>query len=228
MNILRTLFGGKETPKAQAGGALTAALVAYPANTPPFLGLRRDLKPAELDANLAYILETRDQRLSVLQGLLMQFDIEIGPMLDADVDPLATATAIDGWLTQYADDLNQLPRAASGTCPVESFQTSQRAGPEIIYTLATDLALLEGEAIRRRDSRFDWAINREPKLRAQESAKRPCLMRAAQLDWATPLAFDLEMINLGLIHERRSDMGVLHYFGETLAAVMCRAYDPGN
>jgi hypothetical protein len=226
MRFLRSIFGGRSEDAAQPARGLGQKLAQYPANTPPFRGHSRALTAQQLDSNLAHLVATCDERLGLLSNLLGGFDIDITPMLNPAEDPHATAAAIDDWLTAHAADLANLPRSASGTCPVEDFQDSDRSGGMILYSLIADLAVLEGEAIRRRDDRFFWGINREPKLRSLQSAKRPCLMRPIQPNWAYPLAIDFEMAMLDICHERRSDMGILHTFGDQMTGILRGAYDP--
>jgi hypothetical protein len=225
MSLFRSLFGGVPTSQsAPKSNPLMQTLASYPPNTPPYQGLRKELTPKQLEANLEYLVVTTEQRLSHVSALLASFGVDTSPLLNASKDPTAAAQAIDTWLTNQTDNFAILPKSATGVCPIEEFQTSDRSGDHIIFSLVADLALLEGEAIRRRDNRFYWAINREAKLRSSETAKRPCLMRPIQPDWTMPLALDLEMGTLFIMHERRGDSGVLHKFGEQLIAIMDGAY----
>ncbi len=225
MSLLRSIFGAVRPFETVPQPTVFIQMLAnYPPNTPPFQGLRRAFTPAQLDANLAHLVETIEQRLIHVTQFLAQFGIDAAPLLNASQDPIPTANAIDSWLTIQSQSLDILPRSTSGVCPVEEFQNSDRSGNAVIYSFVADLALLEGEAIQRRDTRFYWAINREVKLRSQETAKRPCLIRPIQPDWAMPVAIDLEMGMLSIIHERRSDTGVLHRFGEQLISILGGAY----
>jgi hypothetical protein len=225
MSVFRSIFGGGPTPQPERkSNPLMQTLSSYPPNTPPYQGLREDLTPKQLDTNLAYLVETTPQRLGYVTALLASFEIDVTPLLDASKDPTAAAQTIDAWLTKQANNFDILPKSAMGICPVEEFQTSDRSADAIIFSLVADLALLEGEAIRCRDNRYNWAINREAKLRSNETAKRPCLMRPIQPDWAMPVALDMEMSVLFIMHERRGDMGVLHKFGEQLTAIINGAY----
>jgi hypothetical protein len=226
MITLRSIFGGKSENSKQPSNGLSQKLAQYQANMPPFPGHRRTLTAQKLDSNLTHLVATCDTRLGLLSNLLSGFGIDITPMLDPAQDPHPTATAIDDWLTAHAADLAKLPRSAAGTCPADEFQNSDRSGDVILYSLIADLALLEGEAIRRRDDRFYWAINRDVKLRSLTTAKRPCLMRPIQPNWVVPMAIDFEMAILGICHERRNDMGMLHTFGEQMTDVLRGAYDP--
>ena len=175
-------------------------------------------------ANLAHLVESCDARLNHVCTLLAHFDVDASPLIDPAQNPSDAACAVDHWITEQADSFEILPRSAAGVCPVEEFQNSDRSNDEIVFSLVADLALLEGEAIRRRDDRYYWAINREAKLRSIETAKRPCLMRPIQPDWTMPIALDLEMATLAIVHERRSNMGVLHKFGDQMIAILNGAY----
>lgn len=223
--FLKGLLGGAQPARPVTGARLLEALGSYPANSPPFSGPTKTLTNPQRDANLAHIVATASARLDALGGLLGGFAIDPAPLLDPAVDATATATAIDDWLTAELPDYGALPPADRSNAPYAAFLGSVRSGTDIVFTLAADLGLLEGEAMRRRDDRFAWAIDRERSHRRLESYGRPCLLKPGQPDWdATAIDFELQM--LGIIYERRRGSGVLHRFGDALASLASGAFDP--
>jgi hypothetical protein len=224
MSILKSLFGGKAPSPATS--PLMAALQNYPPNSPPFPGLRKSLKPAQLDANLDHLITSCDIRISHLRALLMKFGVDAGPLLDPVQSPQSASDAINVWLVKSLPGRTAMPPSDGPNAPYTLFQNSDRSGAEILFTLVADLALLEGEAIRRRDPRFFWAINRERVLAGKETAKRPCLMRAPTPFWRIPLDFDLEQGMLAIVYQMRDGTGTHHQFGEQLAGVLRGAVDP--
>jgi hypothetical protein len=224
MSFLKSLFGGNASVPHE--NPLLAALRSYPPNSPPFPGLRKQLQPSELDANLDHLVASCDVRLSYLSQLLSQFNVYIAPLLDPAQSPAGAVEALNAWLVQALPARDAMPPADGPNAPYALFQQSDRAGDHILFSFVADLALLEGEALRRRDNRFFWAINRERSLSGKETAKRPCLMRAPTDTWRVPLDFDLEQGMLGIIYQMRDGTGTHHQFGEHLLAVLRGAVDP--
>ncbi|WP_333571183.1 hypothetical protein [Sphingomonas sp.] len=97
------------------------------------------------------------------------------------------------------------------------------------YSFLDDLGLLEGEAIRRRDRRFEWAVNQLPEQADLESYGRICLIKPGTLDWA-PLALDVAAHLLSICHAKMAPNGHTtgHRFGELLAGARAGAFDPGG
>ncbi|MGL5837265.1 MAG: hypothetical protein ACRCY3_02045 [Sphingorhabdus sp.] len=152
-------------PGGQDGYAeLADRLVAYPAHVPPHPGNPLQLNDAQCDQNLADLLRQRDHRLECLAAFLRTHNIEILSILDGGQAAVRSFADIHAWL------LNWLPKRpfdiVSGdqepNPPYDRFMASDRAGSDIFLSLLSDLALLEGEAIHRIDSRFAWEVNRWP------------------------------------------------------------------
>lgn len=201
------------------------ALSRYPANPPPFPGAKQTLTDKQRDANVSHIIETTAERLDVLGSLLAAFEIDPAPLLNSVADGLPTATAIDKWLTDELPDYRDLPPSDAANAPYRTFEESRREGPEILFSLVADLGLLEGEAIRRRDTRFSWIIDRERGHRSLQMYHRPCLSKAGHKGWAAT-AIDFEFHMLSIMYERRRGTGILHQFGDMLSDLNRGAYDP--
>jgi hypothetical protein len=222
MSFFRNLFGSSPPPNGQA---FLAAIEHYPANPMPFPDSRKTLKDTELDANLDHILSTRVERLTIVAQFMTQFEVDVAPLLDPNENPLPAAQAVDDWLTTALPDRSALPGNDPANAPRDLFLFSDRSGPDILFSLIADLALLEGEAVRLRSDAFRWAIDRDPGNRRLSHYKRPCLFKAGQPDWAST-ALDLELIMLSIIYERRGQSGILHHFGDSIADFLRGAFDP--
>lgn len=225
-NFLKGLFGGggrSSTPGL--GTRLIEAVSTYPVNPPPFPGARQSLTDKQRDANLAHLVATTAERLEALGRLLAGFALDVAPLLDSSAPAAGAASAIDDWLTNELPDYGDLPPSDAANAPYRAFEDSRRDGRDVWFTLVADLGLLEGEAIRRRDERFTWAVDRERGHRSLEMYRRPCLLKPAQEGWAAT-AIDFEFAMLSIIYERRRGTGVLHRFGDELANLARGAFDP--
>ncbi len=224
--FLKSIFGGDQPPKppSRKGEKLIGLLQNYSANPPPFPGDKKALTDKQRDANVAHIIATASARVAALGGLLAEFSIAVAPLCDSAADALPTAHIIDAWLTAELPDHAALPLSAPANAPYGAFMQSDRSGPHILFTLAADLGVLEGEAIRARDPRFIWTVDRDRAHRGLEMYRRPCLFKAGQTDWA-PTAIDFEFQMLAIIYER-GRMGAIHRFGDSLEALSRGAFDP--
>jgi hypothetical protein len=157
-----------------APGALARALAHYPPYVAPHVGPPARWSRAQAEDNLAHLVAHVDERLQVLGALLRETaDIDIAPALaGADAGPLLErlhAWANAEWRATHDPALAQFGR----------WRSSTRAGPEIVFSLLLDVALLLGELVRRRDPRWQWALDLDPaNLRdGMDSAMRPVLLR---------------------------------------------------
>lgn len=224
--FFKSIFGRTPPPSPRSGSRLLDALQGYPANPPPFLGYKM-LSDPQRDANLAHLIATVPDRMDALTVLLRGFGIDPAALLDSSAPiagtPLIAAQAIDDWLTAELPERADLPPAPAENAPYSAFMDSDRSGNDIIFSLIADLGVFEGEAMRRRDGRFTWAIDRERGHRTLEVYRRLCLFKAAEPDWAAT-AIDFELRTLGIVYERRRT-GAIHRFGDDLAALARGAFD---
>ena len=219
---------GKGAEPQDGGAALRRLFADYPATPPRHAGPPEALTRAQQDDNLAAFLEGREARLAAILDFFAKRGVAAAPLLDASTDGAAAAAAIDAWLR------DTLPRRAFSPVsgdpqpnPDErAFRASRRTGADRYYGFLDDLGLLEGEAIRRRDPRFAWAVNRLPEL---DGDGRICLIRTGQANWA-PLALDIAAHLLAICHAKMAPDGdgTDHHFGELLAAARVGSFDPGG
>jgi hypothetical protein len=144
-------------------GVLGKRLLTYPANTPPHAGAPDTLTDEQIDANLAAFLANRDERLRHFSGLLGEFGIGLAGILTADADPAPGIDAIERWMLDYLPARSELPPHDSiVNAPYRSMWASDRAGADIVFSLAADYAILLGESIRIRKPHLFWGIDRTP------------------------------------------------------------------
>jgi hypothetical protein len=219
---------GKHAEPQDDAASLHRLFADYPANPPRHAGPPEALTLAQQDDNLAAFLADRDTRLTVIQTFFAARGIGAAPLLDASMDGGAAAAAIDAWLNEM---LPRRPFSPVSGDPQpnpdeRAFRLRGRTGADRYYSFVDDLASLEGEAIRRRDPRFSWAVNRLPEL---DGDGRICLIKAGQAGWA-PLALDIAAHLLAICHAKMAPGGDAtgHHFGELLAAARAGSFDPGG
>lgn len=153
--------------------ALPQALAHYPPYVAPHAGPPGRLARAQADENLAHLLAHLDQRLAALSTLLHDFGIDPAPAL-AGADPGPLLDALHGWAQAEWRATHDAELAVLGR-----WLGSPRSGREIVFSLLLDVALLLGELVRRRDPRWEWALDLDPANRrdGMPSAMRPVLLR---------------------------------------------------
>lgn len=227
-------FWDKLRGKAGSGGdgradPMAELLAGYPPNRPRHPGDPAGLSQAERGANLAQMLEECDSRITTVSALLRRHGLDPVPMLDPAADGVAAARAIDAWLGRILPRRPMSPIAGDETPnpPERAFRESDRSGADIYYSLIADLALLEGEAIRRRDDRFRWQINDLRDFSDMPSHGRICLIKPGSADW-DPTVLDIDQHLLGLFHRKMAPNGDTsgHWYGELLDGAVRRAFDP--
>ncbi|MBM6575745.1 hypothetical protein KCP91_05125 [Microvirga sp. SRT01] len=221
---------GKDAPVVDdTGAALRRLFGDYPPDPPAHAGPAATLTAAQQDENLAQFLAVQSQRLAVGSDYLRARGVSVDPMLDPAADGLPAARAVDAWLDEALPKRPFSPISGDETPNPDEhgLMASDRTGPDIYYSVLADLGRLEGEAIRRRDPRFDWAVNRLPGFEDMGSYGRICLIKAGDVQWA-PTVLDMEMHMLGICHPKMAPRGNLsgHRFGELLEAAVTQAFDP--
>jgi hypothetical protein len=218
---LKKMFGGGSAD-ATSAVPLSQQLANYPANIPAFYGDPKKLTVEKQDANLALFLQNIEQRLSLVSDLLATNGVSVAAMVAQIPDPsaaMAATDAIDRWLTTQQGSLAALLPKVDGTQCFERYRQSSRADEEIIFSLAADLALLEGEAVRCIDPRFAWAICREPHLQRTFQNKRICLIRPPEAGEALPYVLEFELAVVDLFYDRISGRPPLRHYGKNLSAL---------
>jgi hypothetical protein len=209
---------------AARDGALLAALGDYAPYCPPHPGWGKDLSGAQADANLLHLRQDLPIRLGGITALLSRFDIDAAPLLDSTADPLSTAAQIDQWLTNALPERDALPQNRPPNPPRDLFVESDRSGSAVFFSFATDLGLLEAEAVRLRHSGFDWGLARGRGQRDRIEYNRPCLIKPKQPDWDMQI-IDHELWMLECLYAKRNGIAV-HPFGYQLQTLLRGGFDP--
>ncbi len=218
MAALASLFSGMAPGSAQSGRRLMALLADYPPSTPPHLNSTAKLSDAQCEDNLDFLVATRHTRLKALGDLLADFSLDVVPVIDPSEDPLPTFNALDRWIRSEFP----VPRKPP---PRQRFLESDRAGSEILFSLISDLGLLEGEAIIRRREDFAWALDLDPDNSDMPSYRRPCVVRPRMEHWASTV-FDTQVTALQTAFHIGLPGAEIHPFGETATDTIAGGHDP--
>jgi hypothetical protein len=223
---------------------LAALLAGYPSHIPVHVGNPLRLSDRQCDENLADLLTQRDDRLQVLLMFLAQQGLDVDAVLEGGTQAAEVFAHINDWL------LSWLPKRAfdpvSGdrnpNRPAEKFMASTRSGDDIYLSFISDLALLEGEAIRSTDPRFTWQVYLAPKglyLWSEEEPEEPGILASESVDerhiclvkqsgdpnyWPTIL--NVHSLTQACCHSMMSPMGFSgHRFGINYQHALLRQFD---
>jgi hypothetical protein len=226
MSWFAKLFGNiaREAASGADSNALTDALNGYPPYSHPHPGWGKSLSNEQADANLRYLTDNLAARLNHISALLARFDIETASLLDSGADPLAAAALIDLWLTHALPPRDALLQDRPPNPPRDLFVESDRAGAAIFFSFATDLGLLEAEAVRIRHSGFNWDLPRSRGQRDRMEYNRPCLIKPKQTDWDAQI-IDHELWMLECLYGKRNSIAI-HPFGYQLQTLLRGGFDP--
>jgi len=200
---------------------LSALLAGYPPYAVPHAGPARELTLAQCRANLAYLLDQREQRLTALAALLGAFGVDLGAGLGA-ADPAALLDALEQWARAEWPSIR-----IAGIGDPERWQRSDKAGADIALSMLMDVAIVLGEIVVRRRADFAWQLDLDPANKRMQSYRRVVVMKPADpaASWAaTVLDFERECIDSfdqlgrGGLRDRA--------LGTTALAAIAGGYDP--
>jgi hypothetical protein len=143
--------------------------IPYPA--PGFPGPGHRLTLAEAEANLAFLLANKARRLDIAAGLLRQFGLDLCAGLKGDPEPFLDGLwrwSVDEWPAVYDPTIYS---------SIERWLRSTRDGPEIVYSMLTDIAIVLAEMILVRRTDYHWALDLDPENEDMASWRRPVVQR---------------------------------------------------
>ncbi len=185
--LSRALRRAKPEPVAPT---LAGRLASYPPYDAPHVGWGRAITLAQAEENLAHLKTVLPQRLAVV-GQLLHDDagIDIEPALAA---PMEQGPVLAGVLNRWAGE--RWPALHARRFALDHWLASARAGVDIAYSLALDVALLLGELIVRGNPAWRWNIDRDKKnLReGMASARRLVLLADPVGGESWPFVLDVE------------------------------------
>jgi hypothetical protein len=209
---LDKIHGPERKPKYP--GVLAKRLLSYPPYTPLHVGAPDGLSDAQIEANFAAFMASKAARFALFAGLLAEFNIEITPLLEPSVDPVPVIDAIENWMLEYLPERKDLPPHNSlVNAPYEAMWASDRAGADIIFTLAADYAIAIGETFTARTPKLNWAVDRtplsNPKLKdgGRSTWKRIVILVEKQKDWRDTPMYAADDVALSAIYWLRSRSG---------------------
>jgi len=230
----------RKTDGAEGQALLRRLRDSYPVYAAPH-PYRRDGQMLSLDqaqANLDYLLAMRPERLRIVaECLRAEAGVDARAAL-AGADPGPLLAGLHGWAQQA---LPALRRAASGLARPEVWLASERRGPEIVYSLLMDLALLLAELILLSRPAFQWALDLDEGnlLDGMDSPRRPLLQWAPMLGAtgatgatgsataaAPPVQIDIESIVVGrFFHPETAEYTVMDGWAVLVKDASSGAYE---
>lgn len=163
-------------------------LRTYPPYEAPYPARPAQLSHAQ--ANLQYLLHHREQRLAVLSGLLADFHLDVRRGMSA-ADPAPLLHDLHEWTKQAFPKIYD-PRLAHR----EVWLASTRQGPQIVFSLLMDLAILLGELVVERRKQYVWALDLDPDNAADGmiSSMRPVVQIPKREPFPAPIILDFESL----------------------------------
>jgi hypothetical protein len=201
--------------------SLAQRLKAYPAFNAPHAGPATEWTQAQAEANLAYLVAHRDERLQALGGLLAVYGIDPAPALEGR-DPGPLLDALHAWAKENWPALHD-PKLATR----ERWQRTSRRGDEIVYALLMDVAILLGELIVRQRPDFRWAldVDDENARDGMTSYHRPVLIAHRQGDGGQ-VELDIEEIVVSrYLQPRNPALVLLNGWKQVVTDAVTGAYE---
>lgn len=203
--------------RAKPVGRLPALLRAYPPYCAPHVGPGASLTPQQASENLGYLLSNLPDRLACIASLLSEFDLHVP---SKGSDPYRFLDKLHRWT------LREWPGIADDRLrSVDDWLHSERAGPEIVFSMLMDLSILLGEIVISRQNRFRWSLDLDPSNRAMASYRRPVVLKAPDI---APIAImlDIESIVVGHYFKARSPaFGALNEFEASVSDALSGAHE---
>ncbi|WP_271007462.1 hypothetical protein [Paucibacter sp. B51] len=166
----------RKTERSEGQALLQRLRERYPVYAAPH-AYRRDgqlLSLAQAQENLEYLRTQRPTRLGIVGDFLhTEAGVDVAVAL-AGAEPAALLDGLHRWSLRV---FPALQKAAPQLARDEVWLASDRRGPEIVYSLLMDLALLLGELILIRRPAFQWALDLDEGnlLDGMDSVRRPVL-----------------------------------------------------
>lgn len=166
----------RKTERSEGQALLQRLRERYPVYAAPH-AYRRDgqlLSLAQAQENLEYLRTQRPTRLGIVGDFLhTEAGVDAAAAL-AGAEPAALLNGLHRWSLRV---FPALQKAAPQLARDEVWLASDRRGPEIVYSLLMDLALLLGELILIRRPAFQWALDLDEGnlLDGMDSVRRPVL-----------------------------------------------------
>ena len=176
---------------ASTGPSLAQRLPDYPPYQAPHVGWGKGISVAAAHENLAYFRAVLPQRLAHVGALVMtDAGIDIAPALAAprELGP-DLATQLNAWAGRRWPALHEARLGNTG-----AWLDSPRQGPDIVWSMVMDVAIVLGELICRAntDWRWDLDLSAENLKDKMASARRVVLLADAVGTMPWPFVDDVE------------------------------------
>jgi hypothetical protein len=218
LGLLDILTGWNQGARSGGGGGLNG----YPPYEAPFRGPAAALTLEQADANLQYLLTDSEVRVNDLARFLGGVGVDFtGALRGGDVGP--PLEALHAWLKR------ELPKLYDPAIAKRSvWLASTREGPEIVYSLLMDIALLLGALVIARKPEYRWALDLDPDNVADEmeTVKRPVVQIPKAEPFPAPIILDVEAVVFGQYLTARSPVfGLTNDLGRLVKDAISGAYE---
>jgi hypothetical protein len=176
LEFLKKLTGKEGSPARST--RLSGRLASYPAWHVPHLGTNGaypdvpapKLGEAEFRANLQAYVAAMPERIAVLKALLDEFGLDLGQAYNGSARE-GFMRRLHIWLlgelpATYRPELREFP----------IWEPSDRSGPQIVYCLMGDIAMLFADVLLKAKPGCFVGMNLDPEDRDMTSWGRPCLL----------------------------------------------------
>jgi len=218
LGLLDGLTGRNQKDKSGGGGWLNS----YPPYDAPFRGPASALTLDQSDANLQYLLTHSEQRVNDLVRFLSGVDVDFtGALHGGEVGPPLEALHV--WLKREFSKLYD-PAIAKRSV----WLASTRKGPEIVYSLLMDIALLLGALLIARKPEYRWALDLDPDNVTDEmdTVKRPVVQIPKADPFPAPIILDFEASVVGQYLTARSPIfGLTNDLGRQVTEAISGAFE---
>jgi hypothetical protein len=170
--------------------ALKKALASYPVYAAPFIGRPKTFTREMAEANLKYLLDHREQRISHITGLLATFGVDV------------SGAAKGGDHRMFLDQLYEwIKKEWPGIYnrrldDAEVWHASSKAGTEIVFSMLMDLGILLGQIILDRRPEYAWQLDLDQRSRRDDmgSFNSPVIQHQHWPELPQPLLLEPEQM----------------------------------
>lgn len=215
--LRRWFFAEDHQDPVPRASRLLPLLADYPPYLTPFPGVTEALSLEQCEANLQYLLDERQHRLSIAADLLGHFGIDLRAGMRAD-DPTAFLAELDRWAR------SEWPALHTPTFSVKPnvWLRLPKDGLHIELAMLMDIAIVLGETVVGHRSEYSWQLDLDPKHADMTSYRRVVVAKSTHD--SIQLDFEYKCINSFDAFARRIPASYPLGFGALAAST--GQYDP--
>jgi len=168
-------------------------------------------------ANLDYLVEQLDARITLCIEFFAGYDINLGPLLDgSEVDIAPTLRTLNDWIYIETPTVETGPGCEG--FPGLLREINSRAGNMIAYSLIKDISIFLSEIVVRRRPGLYWGLWLDPSDASMDIYKEPAVLglQELNLEVPVPVALNLERLVLDKFYYRDTRVPDVHPFDSIL------------